>query len=154
MESGWCFFWLCLSLWLIQDSNWKGELFGDYLEVSQQFFKTGFHVMNKKWEGPTSLDVKRAFIYSWFSLKKSATVNLNTAFLYGKGGRRMWRGHLPEGSVIVDGCFCFGNILKIYAFSPNFPLVALWLGDFIGYFFGIGCVQFYGWWFFQWKINR
>ena len=40
--------WLCLSLWLIQDSNWKGELFGDYLEVSQQFFKTGFHVMNKK----------------------------------------------------------------------------------------------------------
>ena len=39
---------LCLSLWLIQDSNWKGELFGDYLEVSQQFFKTGFHVMNKK----------------------------------------------------------------------------------------------------------
>jgi hypothetical protein len=39
---------LCLSLWLIQDSNWKGDLFGDYLEVSQQFFKTGFHVMNKK----------------------------------------------------------------------------------------------------------
>ena len=86
--------------------------------------------MNKKWERPTSLDVKRAFIYSWFSLKKSATVNLNTAFLYGKGGRRMWRGHLPEGSVIVHGCFCFGNILKIYAFYPNFPLVGFVIGGF------------------------
>ena len=42
----------------------------------------------------------------------------------------MWRGHLLEGSVIVHGCFCFGNILKIYAFSPNFPLVGFVIGGF------------------------
>ncbi len=34
------------------------------------------------------------------------------------------------GSVRVHGCFCFVNILKIYAFSPNFPLVASVIGGF------------------------
>ena len=40
---------------------------------------------------------------------------------------------------------------KYMLFLQSFRWWALWLGDFIGYFFGIGCVQFYGWWFFQWK---
>ena len=35
-----------------------------------------------------------------------------------------------DGSVRVHGCFCFGNILKIYAFSQKFPLVGSVVGGF------------------------
>ena len=35
-----------------------------------------------------------------------------------------------DGSIRVHGCFYFGNILKIYAFSQNFPLVGSVIGGF------------------------
>ena len=73
---------LCLSLWLIQDSNWKRRalwrLSGGLATILQDWISCNEQKMRR----PTSPDVERAFIY-WFSLKKSATVNLNTAFQQG-----------------------------------------------------------------------
>ena len=71
------------------------------------------------------------------SRKKASTIFYNTA--------------ISKGSVIVHGCFVSAIYWKYMLFLQFFRWWALWLGDFIGYFFGIGCVQFYGWWFFQWK---
>ncbi|WP_308772276.1 hypothetical protein, partial [uncultured Bilophila sp.] len=40
---------------------------------------------------------------------------------------------------MVLGCFCFSNILKIYAFSQNFPLV----GSAVGFY-----------WLFLWNFKE
>ena len=48
----------------------------------------------------------------------------------GKAGKKLYVHHTIEiGSVIVHGCFCFSNILKIYVFT-NFPLVDSVIGGF------------------------
>ena len=108
--------------------------------------------MNKKWERPTSPDVERAFIY-WFSLKKSSTVKLNTAF---------WK-----GSVMAYGCFISTGYWKEKLFLQFFRWRTSWWGNFIGYSFGISrnktstlsydtafgkdCVVESGWYLFLWS---
>ena len=71
---------LCLSLWLIQDSNWKGrvlwKLFGGLATTLQNWISCNEQKMReahitKTWNELLSID---------FSLKKSSTVKLNTAF--------------------------------------------------------------------------
>ena len=59
----------------------------------------------------------------WNFKEKASTVFYNTAFF-------IWLCHSTR-------LFCFSNILKIYTFSPIFPLVGSVIGDFIGYFFEI-----------------
>ena len=71
--------WLCLSLWLIQDSNWKGrvlwKLFGDLATILQNWISCNEQKMREAHITRRGTN----FYLLIFIEKKSSTVKLNTA---------------------------------------------------------------------------
>ena len=106
----WLFLWLCLSLWLIQDSNWKGrvlwKLFGGLATILQNWISCNEQKMREAHITRRGIN----FYLLIFIEKKLSTVKLNTAFLLVfKGNQSLFytwgEAAFSKGSVIVCGCF-------------------------------------------------
>ena len=123
---------LCLSLWLIQDSNWKGRvlwrlsgglatILQDWISCNEQKMREA-HITRRE----TSFYLFMIFIEKISNRKLKHSLPIWERRPQDATGTFTWR--LCHSTWLFF--ICFGNILKIYAFSPSFPLVGSVIGGF------------------------